>query len=218
MMMRRRSLLAGLAAAAAVPAIAWPRFPAFAALTRTMRRVRPSDPAWPGAASWQKLKDAVGGNLVEVQSLFGDCPAEPNGPSCVDAKKNVRNPFYLGDQAGGTQVSGWLDAWTPAPSAYAIEARSAADVQTAVDFARVHHLRLAVKGTGHDYLGRSSAADSLLVWTHGMRGITVHDAFVADGCDPATAVPAMTVEAGARWLEATAPRPSTTATSRVAAA
>jgi hypothetical protein len=28
-------------------------------------------------------------------------------------------PFWIGDQPSGTQVSGWLDAWTPAPSAYA---------------------------------------------------------------------------------------------------
>ena len=34
-------------------------------------RVRPSDPAWPGAASWAKLKDDVGGNLIEVHPLFG---------------------------------------------------------------------------------------------------------------------------------------------------
>jgi FAD/FMN-containing dehydrogenase len=58
-----------------------------------------------------------------------------------------------------------------------------------------------VKGTGHDYLGRSSAPDSLLIWTHQMRQVTVDDAFVPHGCASAP-IPAVTVDAGTRWLEA----------------
>jgi FAD/FMN-containing dehydrogenase len=50
-----------------------------------------------------------------------------------------------------------LDAWTPAPSAYAIAARNAADVAAGVSFARQNNLRLVVKGTGHSYLGTSNA-------------------------------------------------------------
>lgn len=41
----------------------------------------------------------------------------------------------------------------------------------AVRFAGAHNLRLVVKNTGHDYLGRSSAeGGSLLVWTHRVVG------------------------------------------------
>jgi FAD/FMN-containing dehydrogenase len=84
-----------------------------------------------------------------------------------------------------------------------VAAESAADVVAAVNFARAHHLRLVVKGTGHDYLGRSNAPGSLLVWTHRMRQVTTHDAFVPAGCPASEAgVPAVTVGAGARWLEA----------------
>jgi FAD/FMN-containing dehydrogenase len=72
----------------------------------------------------------------------------------------------------------------------------------AVDFARQHNLRLVIKGTGHDYLGRSSGQDSLLVWTHRMRGINVHDSFVPSGCaEPRPGTPAVTIGAGTRWLE-----------------
>lgn len=113
----------------------------------------------------------------------------------------MRNPFFLQDQAGGTESMGWLDAWEPATSVYAVAATTAADVAAAVDFAREHHMRLAVKGTGHDYLGRSSAPDSLLVWTHAMRAVKIDDAFVPTGCTVAP-VPAVSVEAGTRWIEA----------------
>ncbi len=165
-------------------------------------RVRPRDAAWPSAASWAKLKEDVGGNLLAVPSLFGACATGANGTECQDALKHVGNPFWIGDQPGGTQVCGWYDAWTPAPSAYAVKARNAADVAAAVNFARSNNLRLVVKGTGHSYLGTSNAPDSLLVWTRGMNAVKLHDSFVAQDCEGKLApVPAVTAEAGAVWID-----------------
>jgi FAD/FMN-containing dehydrogenase len=97
-------------------------------------------------------------------------------------------------------VSGWLDAWTPAPSAYVVEARTTADVVAAVTFAREHNLRLVVKGTGHSYQGTSNAPDSLLVWTRKMNAVTLHDGFVPKGSG-AEPVPAVTAQAGAVWID-----------------
>jgi FAD/FMN-containing dehydrogenase len=164
--------------------------------------VRPADPLWPSAADWAKLRTAVGGNLLEPQALFAACETDPKGPACTDVLKNIRNPFYIGDQPAGTEVSGWLDAWTPAPSAYAVAARTAADVSAGVNFARDHNLRLVVKGGGHSYLGTSNSADSLLIWTRAMNTVTLHDAFVGQGCaDRHAPVPAVTAEAGAMWID-----------------
>ena len=72
------------------------------------------------------------------------------GRPCVDALANIKNPFYPGDQPGGTQVSGGLDAWTPASSAYEVKALSNGDVAAAANFARDNNLRLVVKGAGHE--------------------------------------------------------------------
>ena len=120
----------------------------------------------------------------------------------MEALKNIRNPYYIGDQPAGTEVSGWLDAWTPAPSAYAVVARTADHIVAAVNFAREKNLRLVVKGGGHSYLGTSNAADSLLIWTRAMNKVTLHDAFVGHGCAGRTApVPAVTAEAGAMWMD-----------------
>ena len=166
------------------------------------RRLRPSDSAWPSAASWAKLKQDVGGNLIEVHELFGSCRAQPNGAACLDALKNMRNPYWIGDQPAGTEVSGWLDAWTPAPSVYAIKARNARDVAASINFARDNNLRLVVKGGGHSYLGTSNAKDSLLIWTRGMHSVTLHSDFVAQGCAGSAApVSAVSTEAGAMWMD-----------------
>ena len=165
-------------------------------------RVRPSDPAWPSAATWAKLKAQVEGNLIEVHPLFAACESAPDGADCLNALENVYNPFYIGDQPGGTQVCGWFDAWAPAPSAYAVKARNAADVAAAVNFARDNDLRLVVKGTGHSYLGTSNAPDSLLVWTRGMNAVRLHESFVGQGCaGKVQPVPAVTAEAGAVWID-----------------
>jgi FAD/FMN-containing dehydrogenase len=179
-----------------------PTRPAKAVTTRAKQRVRPSDSSWPDGASWAKLKDDVGGNLIELQALFGSCETEPNGVACLEALKNIRNPYWIGDQPAGTEVSGWLDAWTPAPSAYAIRARHAADVAAGVNFARRNNLRLVIKGGGHSYLGTSNAPDSLLIWTRAMNKVTLHDAFVGKGCEGRIApVPAVSTDAGAVWMD-----------------
>jgi FAD/FMN-containing dehydrogenase len=166
------------------------------------RRVRPSDPAWPNTASWNKLRQDVGGNLIKVQPLFASCRSEPPPAECLDQLKNATNPFYLGDQPAGTQVSGWHDAWTPAASVYAVAARNTADVVAAVNFARENNLRLVVKGGGHSYQGTSNGPDSLLVWTRKMNQVIMHDDFVAQDCQRKQApTPAVTVGAGTMWID-----------------
>jgi FAD/FMN-containing dehydrogenase len=191
--MRRRDLLASAAAALAAPA--WP------ALATPFKRVRPGEPGWPSEGAWAALKAAVGGRLVKPQPLAQACLDDAKGDACKALRKDLANPFYIGDQPGGTQVSGWLDAWTPHVSAYAVEAHSTADVVEAVNFARRHRLRLAVKGGAHSYQGGSNAPDSLLVWMRAMHDITVHDAFTPQGAS-GPGVPAVSIGAGAMWVDA----------------
>jgi len=199
--MRRRSVLKGIAAMIVLQTDPLARLAAGAA-TPSFSRVRPSDPAWPSNASWVKLNETVGGNLISPESPFADCASDPKSVPCADAVGNIGNPFYLGDQPAGTQVSGWLDAWTPAPSVYAVKARSSGDVAAAVNSARDNNLRLVVKGAGHSYQGTSNAADSLLIWMRGMNKVTLHEAFVPQGCEGKIApLPAVTAEAGAVWID-----------------
>src|SRR5581483_4592713 len=175
-LMERRSVLKGLAAAAALSAIR-------PALAQPFRRVRPGDPGWPTPQEWEALKTRVGGTLMPVEPLFGVCRGDQGAAPCHGIEKDIENPFFIGDQAAGTQTSGWLRAWTSAPSVYAVKARHAADVAAALNFARAHNLRVAVKGGGHSYQGTSNAADSLLIWTRAMNDVTLHENFVGTGCE-----------------------------------
>lgn len=185
-MKRREFLGAGLALAVDY---ALRTSPARAA---AVSRVRPGEPGWPVDADWAALDRATHGRLSRVTAPKFDGP---------EAKKLLSNPFYIGDQPGLTQSSGWLDAWRSSPSAYMVAAETAADVAAAVQFARAHNVRLVIKGRGHSYLGTSSAPDSLLVWTRKMDAVTAHGAFVPAGSGVAP-VPAVSVGAGCMWLHA----------------
>jgi FAD/FMN-containing dehydrogenase len=171
-----------------------------AAVARMLKRARPGEAGWPSSAEWEGLNAQVGGRLMKLADPLTACRADPGGAACAEFFKDLRNPFYIRDHANLTQTSGWVDAWTSRPSAYAVVAESAADVAAAVNFARVHRLRLVVKGGGHSYQGTSDAPDSLLVWTRHMEDIRMHDAFVPEGCEgKLKPQPAVSVGAGQIW-------------------
>src|SRR6516165_11112694 len=184
-MRRRRFLAAGLSLAGATVLHVPPARTA-AALTR----VRPGMAGWPTEAEWEGLKEAVDGRWSPVALPDFKDPA---------VRKLLSDPFYIGDQPGLTQNSGWLDAWRSSPSAYVVAAETAADVAAAIRFARAHNLRLVVKGGSHSFLGTSNAPDSLLVWTRRMNAVTVHDGFTPQGSEAAP-VPAVSAGAGCIWL------------------
>ncbi|MEO6799084.1 MAG: FAD-binding oxidoreductase [Rhodanobacter sp.] len=200
--MNRRDLLKVSFAASLLPLALSPAGRLLASARKSLpglvRRVRPGDRAWPNPATWDGLKQRVGGRLLKLQSPFAK---DASAAARAEAVENLKNPFYLGDQPALTQTSGWADAWISRPSAYAVAAETAADVAAAVNFAREHHLRLVVKGGGHSYQGTSDAPDSLLIWTRRMNQIQLHDAFVPQGCNVAPQS-AVSVGAGAMWIDA----------------
>lgn len=174
--MDRRTLIKNAAALLLLPQASWLRA---AKRVLTFNRVRPGEPGWPTPAEWRNLSDRLLSPLIRPQPLLSAC-ANKASASCKDVIKHITNPYYIGDQPSGTQVSGWLGAWTPQVSNFCVAAHSAGDVATAVNFAREHRVRLVIKGGGHSYQGTSNASDSLLIWTRPMRSILLHDAFVAD--------------------------------------
>src|SRR5271166_5753802 len=163
-------------------------------------RVRPGDPAWPSEAAWDRLRQRTGGRLLRNQSPLNACRSAPVGSACRDVFRELKNPYYIGDDPALTQTLGWVDAWTSQPSVYAVAAETADDVAAAVDFARDNNLRLVVRGGGHSYLGTSNAPDSLMIWTRRMNAIELHDAFVPQGREGQPGQPAVSVGAGAIWM------------------
>ncbi|KAH8431437.1 FAD-dependent oxidoreductase [Aspergillus melleus] len=81
--------------------------------------------------------------------------------------------------------------------AYAVNASTPEHVTRALQFVRQHNIRLVVRNTGHDYLGRSTGAGALGVWMHHLKEITV-----ADYRDARYTGKAITVGAGVLAIDA----------------
>src|SRR5215813_1523089 len=201
--MNRRAFLKAIGSAALLPMLPRRLLADAAPAASGFRRRRPSDATWPSQTDWKRLNDAVGGTLIRVDSPISVLSTDPDGAAANQLAANLKNPYYIGEQPALTQSSGWLDAWASKPSVYAVAARNAHDIATAVDFARNNDLRLVVKGGGHSYQGTSNAPDSLLIWTRRMTGATIHAAFVPQGCEHTfQPQPAVTLGAGCLWGQA----------------
>ncbi|KAI0186804.1 hypothetical protein F4808DRAFT_469229 [Astrocystis sublimbata] len=65
---------------------------------------------------------------------------------------------------------------------YSLNVTTVAQIQLAVNFARNQHLRLVIRNTGHDFLGKNTGEGALSIWTHHLNDIKViHDCESAGG-------------------------------------
>lgn len=170
---------------------------------QTNCRCQPQNSCWPKAADWERLAKQLKGRLIKPVSAIAPCEKNANSAACSMVLKNIHNPFFLEASPGNAQSQGWLGAWKYSNSTYVVEAENTADVVAAVNFAREHRIRLVIKGTGHDYQGRSNAPNSLLVWTHKMKKVKFDNSFSPLGCPTDEKnLAVVTVGAGSRWLQA----------------
>src|SRR5215813_8646362 len=98
--MNRRSMLRQVAAIPLLSA-GWPGLTTLVRAAdppHTGRRVRPSDPSWPSAASWEQLNREVGGRLISVQSPLAACSDAADSATCQEVLSNLKIPYFSGDQ------------------------------------------------------------------------------------------------------------------------
>lgn len=83
-------------------------------------------------------------------------------------QNNTCSPFppYAGVDGSGSCTLGNL-------AQYAINVADASSVIAGIKFAQDKNIRLTIKNTGHDYLGRSAGAGSLALWMHNLKHIIV---------------------------------------------
>lgn len=146
-------------------------------------KFQPGDAGWPDAATWDALNSTVSGRLAKPFALGAAChPDNPfyNQDTCAYIDSQWSNTTW---QASIPWTANYNDDTCPPNAtypcsadgypAYVIEAINTADVQAGVNFARNNNIRLVIKGTGHDYPGRSSGRGSLSIWTHLLQGIEI---------------------------------------------
>lgn len=58
---------------------------------------------------------------------------------------------------------------------YAVNVTTPRQIAQTIDFAIQHNIRLVIRNTGHDYLGKSTGAGGLAIWTHHLKDIEILD-------------------------------------------
>ncbi|KAL4814938.1 hypothetical protein BDW67DRAFT_176686 [Aspergillus spinulosporus] len=121
-------------------------------------------------SAWQQLNSSVGGRLIRGSPLASPCHGEEyNSITCGALQENWTSP--------PPYCSPFMPRHSPCNlgniAPYAINVSSAQDVVTGLAFAQRNNIRLSVKNTGHDFLGRSAGAGSLALWMHNLNGIQV---------------------------------------------
>ncbi|KAF7945317.1 hypothetical protein EAE96_010092 [Botrytis aclada] len=150
-------------------------------------RYLPSDPAWPNQTAWNHLNQSTSGKLIRGVPLAQPCYAPHfDHEKCSQIQEawllqspfetnpvNIISPYWLNNSCSpfldsdpsGICVLGNL-------ASYALNISSASDVITALKFVQENYIRLTIKNTGHDFLGRSTGAGSLAIWMHNLNDIT----------------------------------------------
>ncbi|KAI2467567.1 FAD-binding domain-containing protein [Annulohypoxylon bovei var. microspora] len=82
--------------------------------------------------------------------------------------------------------------------AYTVNATEIADFQAALQFVKRHNIRLVIRNTGHDYLGKSTGAHALAVWIHHLKSIELIPEYQHDSEYQGSAIK---VGAGVEFLE-----------------
>ncbi|KAF1732778.1 putative FAD-linked oxidoreductase [Beauveria bassiana] len=182
-------------------------------------RCRPNDPCWPSQSQWASLNASVSGNLVALRPVAHVCHDPGYDAAACNASKALSESSVWRDQnPGAVQWTNW-EAWPernetcsfslPRDVAcrqgrvplFSVVAETAQHIQEAVRFAASHNIRLAIKNTGHCFLGRSSAPESLQIATYKMKKMEFVDDFVPEGSGNKSMGSALTLGAGAVLMD-----------------
>jgi len=179
----------------------WPSDSEFKALASKVSQplIRPVPPATP-------CYDSTTGNCTEVIASWYNSVWRSDQPGAAEYSNYETYTFPNGTIQGCYfNTTFWISCEQGSVPVIGVDARTPEDIQEAVRFARKHNLRLVIKNTRcvsnhlslrnsvsselievlfrHDFLGRSSARDSFLIWTHNMKDITFHDSFSPTGAN-----------------------------------
>ncbi|KAJ7238142.1 FAD-binding domain-containing protein [Mycena haematopus] len=154
----------------------------------------PGSAGFPDGDKWRTFNTTTSGHLVAVVPSAKYCAGLPDG-ACTDAE--WESALFRSTIPGAMNQVNFEQGYDLTPPSlclrnsttcgqgdvpiYAVEAETVADVQAAVIFSRTQNLRVAVKSSGHDYLGRSTAPGSLLIHMAKFKDVVFSDAFVVGG-------------------------------------
>jgi hypothetical protein len=152
-------------------------------------RCMPQDSCWPNETTWNQFNDTIGGKLIATIPIASPCHIDPfalyNETQCAQLRSDWGFPATHYETSSSIMASIYTNNSCNPFSAidvpctmgnyiqYAVNATKARDVQNSIHFATRHNIRLVIRNTGHDLLGKSTGAGALGIWMHHMKNISV---------------------------------------------
>ncbi|KAI1073656.1 hypothetical protein F5B20DRAFT_498056 [Whalleya microplaca] len=148
-------------------------------------KVFPGEESWPKLEDWAILNHLTGGALIETVPIGASCylGEHYDATRCQTVLNNWTDSYLHDDDPtsvmwllpqgatclpqNGNISTCELGSYPP----YSVNATTVAQVQLAINFARNTGIRLVIHNTGHDYLGKSTGAGALSIWTHNFKAI-----------------------------------------------
>ncbi|KAI1078643.1 FAD-binding domain-containing protein [Whalleya microplaca] len=152
------------------------------------------DDCWPNESAWAGLNSTVEGNLQIVIPPGAACHNTFEGPlgtlstydaeACADVTNNFVSESWTTERP---EAALWTyftnDTCRPTGNpeepctlgnygVYLILAQTKDHIKAGIDFAREKNLRLVIRNTGHDFIGRSTGWGSLVINTHSFQDLS----------------------------------------------
>ncbi|KAF9289214.1 hypothetical protein BGZ68_009813 [Mortierella alpina] len=179
-------------------------------------RCLPTQPCWPDKASWDAFGQTVGGVITTTPAAYECHDPHYDEAKCQEIQKGYFFDHWRQHQPGAVQQTNWemvgdkgclgfnrtSQCHQGAVPLYSVKAMNFEHVQNTVRFAAKNNIRLVVKNTGHDYLGRSTAASSINLWVYYMKDMTFTDNFVPEGAPAGSnGNGAVVLGSGVLWID-----------------
>lgn len=179
-----------------------PHIPNFDSLETSNYTCEPGHSCWPSASEWSAFNHTISGNLRLTVPWAKPCYSGSSDEECKAVAQHYGDGVSRTKQYGAMEFLDWetcgdsqcfLNSFNPISpvsgtcslgrlSTYHVEVRTPDDISETLKFVRKHDVRVSIKNTGHDYFGRSSAANSLAIWTHHLKETKYHKTFQPKGC------------------------------------
>ncbi|KAJ5380616.1 FAD-linked oxidoreductase sor8 [Penicillium cataractarum] len=183
------------------------------AANSTNCRCFPGDPCWPSFQDWADFNTTVGGKLISTVPIGSVCHTRGdssayNEHACANLIADWGFPATHYTTFASPMAS-WFanfscDPFMPRDSPctitslqrYTVNVSGVQDVRKTIQFAREHNIRLVIRNTGHDYLGKSTAPGGLALWMHHLK-----DTKFLDYSSDSYSGPALRLGAGVQGFE-----------------
>lgn len=151
-------------------------------------RCFPGDRCWPSQQQWSDFNTTLGGKLISTVPIGSVCHTNGefrlyNRQACTDLISDWGYPATHYETCSSPMAS-WFSKFSCDPflgpetgcnigglQRFSVNVSGVEDVQKTLQFVRDHNIRLVIRNTGHDYLGKSTAPGAVGLWTHHLKDI-----------------------------------------------